>query len=67
MKITNKSARLYYIDGQKIIPNQTAEIGDSWGDKPVIKQAIERGELVAAAKDEPVTAGVVEKKEKATK
>ncbi|MBG0707546.1 hypothetical protein [Enterobacter hormaechei] len=64
MKITNASARLYYIAGQKLAPGQTAEVEDSWKDNKTVKASITKGELRLADKDEAVTASQVEKKEK---
>ncbi|WP_435952735.1 hypothetical protein [Dryocola sp. BD626] len=64
MKITNASARLYYIAGQKLAPGQTAEVDDKWKDNQTIQASITKGELRLADKDEEVTASPVEKKEK---
>lgn len=64
MKITNASARLYYIAGQKLAPGQTAEVEDSWKDNQTVQASIIKGELRLADKDEAVTASQVEKKEK---
>ena len=64
MKITNASARLYYIAGQKLAPGQTAEVDDSWTDHKTVQASITKGELRLADKDEAVTASQVEKKEK---
>lgn len=64
MKITNASARLYYIAGQKLAPGQTAEAEDSWKDNKTVQASITKGELRLADKDEAVTASQVEKKEK---
>lgn len=64
MKITNASARLYYIAGQKLAPGQTAEVDDSWKDNKAVQASITKGELRLADKDEAVTASQVEKKEK---
>lgn len=64
MKITNSSARLYYIAGQKLAPGQTAEIDDKWKDNKTIQASITKGELRIAGKDEEVTATTVDKKEK---
>lgn len=62
MKITNASARLYYIAGQKLAPGQTAEVDDSWKDNKSVQVAITKGELRVADKGEAVTASAVEKK-----
>ncbi|MEP8944324.1 hypothetical protein [Enterobacter ludwigii] len=64
MKITNASARLYYIAGQKLAPGQTAEVDDFWKDNKTVQASITKGELRLADKDEAVTASQVEKKEK---
>ncbi|AIU73269.1 hypothetical protein AT03_13270 [Hafnia alvei FB1] len=64
MKITNSSARLYYIAGQKLAPGQTAEIDDKWKDNKTVQASITKGELRIAGKDEEVTATAVDKKEK---
>lgn len=64
MKITNSSARLYYIAGQKLAPGQTAEIDDKWKDNKTVQSSITKGELRIAGKDEEVTATAVDKKEK---
>lgn len=64
MKITNSSARLYYIAGQKLAPGQTAEIDDEWKDNKTVQASITKGELRIAEKDEEVTATAVDKKEK---
>lgn len=64
MKITNLSARLYYIAGQKLAPGQTAEIDDKWKDNKTVQASITKGELRIAGKDEEVTATAVDKKEK---
>lgn len=64
MKITNASARLYYIAGQKLAPGQTAEVDDCWKDNKTVQASITKGELRLADKDEAVTASQVEKKEK---
>ena len=64
MKITNASARLYYIAGQQLAPGQTAEVDDSWKDNKTVQASITKGELRLANKDEAVTASQVEKKEK---
>lgn len=64
MKITNSSARLYYIAGQKLAPGQTAEIDDKWKDNKTVQASITKGELRIAKKDEEVTATAVDKKEK---
>ena len=64
MKITNASARLYYIAGQKLAPGQTAEVDDSWKDYKTVQASITKGDLRLADKDEAVTASQVEKKEK---
>lgn len=64
MKITNASARLYYIAGQKLAPGQTAEVDDSWNGNKTVQASITKGELRLADKDEAVTASQVEKKEK---
>lgn len=64
MKITNASARLYYIAGQKLAPGQTAEVDDSWKDNKSVQASITKGELRLADKGEAVTASQVEKKEK---
>lgn len=64
MKITNSSARLYYIAGQKLAPSQTAEIDDKWKDNKTVQASITKGELRIAGKDEEVTATAVDKKEK---
>ncbi|EMG7937308.1 hypothetical protein V5L02_001023 [Enterobacter hormaechei] len=64
MKITNASARLYYIAGQKLAPGQTAEVDDSWKDNKTVQASITKGELRLADKEEAVTASQVEKKEK---
>lgn len=61
MKITNTSARLYYIAGQKLAPGQTAEIDDSWQDNASVKSSIAKGELKVAEKSEEVTAEKVAK------
>lgn len=67
MKITNSSARLYYIAGQKLAPGQTAEIDDKWKDNKTVQASITKGELRIAGKDEEVTATAVDKKEKGKK
>lgn len=67
MKITNSSARLYYIAGQKMAPGQTAEIDDKWKDNKTVQASITKGELRIAGKDEEVTATAVDKKEKDNK
>lgn len=67
MKITNSSARLFYIAGQKLSPGQTAEIDDKWKDVKSVQASISKGELRIAGKDEPVTAEQVEKKGKGVK
>lgn len=64
MKITNSSARLYYIAGQKLAPGQTAEIDNKWKDNKTVQASITKGELRIAGKDEEVTATAVDKKEK---
>ncbi|QYA57423.1 hypothetical protein MIFENG_81 [Hafnia phage vB_HpaM_Meifeng] len=64
MKVTNSSARLYYIAGQKLAPGQTAEIDDKWKDNKTVQASITKGELRIAGKDEEVTATAVDKKEK---
>lgn len=64
MKITNSSARLYYIAGKKLAPGQTAEIDDKWKDNKTVQASITKGELRIAGKDEEVTATAVDKKEK---
>lgn len=64
MKITNSSARLYYIAGQKLAPGQTAEIDDKWKENKTVQASITKGELRIAGKDEEVTATAVDKKEK---
>lgn len=64
MKITNSSARLYYIAGQKLAPGQTAEIDDKWKGNKTVQASITKGELRIAGKDEEVTATAVDKKEK---
>lgn len=64
MKITNSSARLYYIAGQKLAPGQTAEIDDKWKDNKTVQASITKGELRIAGEDEEVTATAVDKKEK---
>lgn len=64
MKITNESARLYYIAGQKVAPGQTAEIDDAWKSNKAVQASIEKGELRLAGKDEEVTASPAEKKDK---
>lgn len=67
MKITNTSARLYYIGGQKLSPGQTAEVDDKWKDNPSVQASISNGELRIASKDEEVTATAIEKSKKETK
>lgn len=67
MKITNTSARMYYIGGQKMAPGQTAEVEDKWGDNPTVKSSISSGELKLASKDEEVTSSPVEKIKKDAK
>ena len=64
MKITNASARLYYIAGQKLAPGQTAEVDDSWKDNKTVQASITKGDGLPVKKDEAITASQVEKKEK---
>lgn len=45
MKLTNLSARVYYVDGIQIIPGETAEVDDKWKDNKSIQAAVEKGEL----------------------
>lgn len=63
MKITNASARLYYIAGQKLAPGQTAEVEDSWKDNKSVQASITKGELKVASKGENVTATQIQKNE----
>lgn len=63
MKITNASARLYYIDGQKLAPGQTAEVDDKWKDNKSVQASITKGELKVASKGETVTATQIPKTE----
>jgi len=67
MKITNTSARLYYISGQKLSPGQTAEVDDKWKENSSIQASISNGELRIASKDEEVTATAVDKSKKDAK
>lgn len=67
MKITNKSKRLYYVAGQKLIPGQTAEIDDSWKEIASVKTALDGGELELAKSDTEVDAAPVEKSTKSSK
>lgn len=67
MKITNTSARLFYIAGQKLAPGQTAEVDDMWKDVKSVQASISKGEFRVVGKDEAVTAEQVEKKSKGVK
>lgn len=61
MKITNASARLYYIDGQQLAPGQTAEVDDKWKNNKSVQASITKGELKVASKGETVTATQIQK------
>ena len=50
MKITNASARLYYIDGQQLAPGQTAEVDEKWKNNKSVQASITKGELKVASK-----------------
>ncbi|CBX44521.1 hypothetical protein P88_00100 [Erwinia phage phiEt88] len=67
MKITNNSARLYYIAGKKIAPGQTAVVDDAWKENKTVIASMAKGEIRFAAEDEAVTAEEVEKKTKGGK
>ena len=63
MKITNASARLYYIAGQKLAPGQTAEVDEKWKNNKSVQASITKGELKVASKGETVTATQIQKNE----